>query len=75
MPATGVNTPALEVPFAEPWQARVFAAGVIAVEQLGLPWDAFRDQLKVAIGAAPEQPYFESFMDALDALLATSSVS
>jgi hypothetical protein len=59
-------------PFAEPWQARVFASAVIAVEQMGLPWDAFRDQLKAAIAARPDQPYYESFMDALENLLAVS---
>ena len=64
-----------DVPFAEPWQARVFASATIAVEQMGLPWDAFRDELKATIAARPEQPYFESFMDALENVLGVRAVS
>ena len=63
----------IDEPFAEPWQARVFASALIAVERLGLPWDAFRDQLKAAIAARPDQPYYESFMDALENLTRAAS--
>jgi hypothetical protein len=55
-------------PFAEPWQARAFAMAVVAVERLGLPWDAFRDELKAAIAAEPARPYYESWLAALSAL-------
>lgn len=60
-----------DVPFAEPWQARAFALAVVAVERTGLPYDAFRDRLKAAVAARPDQPYYESWMDALEGLLAT----
>ena len=62
--------PPPERPFTEPWEARAFAMAVLAVEELGLPWDRFRDQLKQAIAAKPEQPYFDSWMDALEGLVA-----
>jgi hypothetical protein len=57
-------------PFAEPWQARAFAMAVVAVERLGLPWDAFRDELKAAIAADPARPYYESWLAALAAITA-----
>jgi hypothetical protein len=59
-----------DTPFEAPWQARAFALAVATVEGLGLPWDAFRDRLKVAIAADPERPYYESWVVALDALTA-----
>jgi len=61
-------TPAPERPFDEPWQARAFALAVVTVEQLGLPWDAFRDHLKSAIAADPHRPYWESWLAALEDL-------
>jgi nitrile hydratase accessory protein len=57
-----------EQPFDEPWQARAFALAVVTVEQLGLPWDAFRDRLKAAITADPARPYWESWLAALENL-------
>jgi hypothetical protein len=59
-----------DAPFEEPWQARAFAMAIVATERLGLPHDAFRERLKAAVAARPDQPYFESWMDALEALLA-----
>ena len=56
-------------PFTEPWQARAFAMAVVAAERLDVPWDEFRDRLKAAIAARPGQPYYESWMDALEALV------
>ena len=56
-------------PFAEPWQARVFAAAILAADALELPWDAFRDRLKSAIAAEPARPYFACWMDALEAMV------
>ena len=61
--------PAADAPFEEPWQARAFGLAVVAVERLGLPWDAFRDRLKAAIAADPQRPYFESWLTALEELV------
>lgn len=57
-------------PFDEPWQARVFALAVLTVQQQDLPWDAFRDRLKAAIAADPARPYWESWLAALESLVA-----
>ena len=57
-------------PFTEPWQARVFALAVVAAERMDVPWDEFRDRLKTAIAERPGQPYYESWMDALERLVA-----
>ena len=57
-------------PFTEPWQARAFAMAVVAAERMDVPWDEFRDRLKTAIAQHPDQPYYESWMDALEALIA-----
>ena len=57
-------------PFEEPWQARLFGTALATVESLGLPWDAFRDRLKLAVADDPDRPYFESFLAAFERLLA-----
>jgi hypothetical protein len=61
-----------ERPFDEPWQARAFAMGVVAVERLGLPWDAFRSRLAAAVARDPDRPYWESWLAALEELGALS---
>jgi hypothetical protein len=65
--------PGTDVPFTEPWHARVFAAAVVACERLGLPWDAFRDRLKAAVAEDPDRPYFDSFTLALVRLTTPAS--
>jgi hypothetical protein len=57
-----------ERPFDEPWQARAFALAVTTVDRLGLPWDTFRDHLKTAVADAPDRPYWESWLAALENL-------
>jgi hypothetical protein len=57
-------------PFAEPWEARAFALAVLTCERLDLPWDVFRDQLKAAVAAEPDRPYYESWTAALGHLVA-----
>jgi len=58
-----------ELTFAEPWEARALALAVATVEQLGLPWDAFRLRLIDAITEAPERPYYQSWAVALETLV------
>jgi nitrile hydratase accessory protein len=55
--------------FAEPWEGRAFALAVETVERLGLPWDAFRERLVAAIAEAPNRPYYESWLSALERLV------
>jgi hypothetical protein len=42
---------------------------VVAAERMDVPWDEFRDRLKAAIAERPGQPYYESWMDALESLV------
>ena len=55
--------------FAEPWQGRAFALAVETVARLGIPWDAFRDRLVAAIAADPDRPYYDAWLEALEALV------
>jgi Nitrile hydratase beta subunit len=59
-----------DAPFDAPWQARVFAMAVVAAERAGVDWDEFRDRLKAAVAADPERPYYETWMEALEAFAA-----
>jgi len=59
-----------DAPFEEPWQARAFATAVVVVDETGLPWDAFRARLKAAIAADPDRPYWDSWVVALDDIVA-----
>jgi nitrile hydratase accessory protein len=62
-------------PFTAPWQARAFAMAVVAADRMGVDWDEFRDRLKAAIATRPEQPYYESWLDALEELTAEPAAS
>ena len=64
-----------ELVFAAPWEGRAFGAAVGAVAALGLDWDAFRQPLIAAIAAAPERPYYESWVVALEALLVEQGIT
>lgn len=56
--------------FDEPWQGRVVATTIETVAALGLSWDDFRDRLIAAIEADPHRHYYESWLVALDELVA-----
>jgi nitrile hydratase accessory protein len=58
-----------ELVFGAPWQGRAFAVAVALVEQLELPWDAFRLRLIDAIAEDPDRPYYDSWAVALEALV------
>jgi hypothetical protein len=62
-------------PFTAPWEARAFAMAVVTAERTGVDWDEFRDRLKAAIAARPEQPDYESWLDALEELTAEPAAS
>jgi len=61
-----------EVVFDHPWQARAMAMAVLVVEHTGSDWDDFRGSLVKAIGDAPERSYWESWVVALESLVAQS---
>jgi hypothetical protein len=46
---------------------------VVAAERMGVDWDEFRDRLKAAIAEHPDQPYYESWLDALEDLTSVTS--
>lgn len=56
--------------FDAPWQGRALALTVLAVERTGHQWDDFRRRLIACIAEAPERPYWESWVAALDEFLA-----
>jgi nitrile hydratase accessory protein len=58
-----------ELVFDAPWQARALAIAVALVEQLGLPWDAFRHRLMATIAEDPHRPYYDSWAEALESLV------
>ena len=58
-----------ELAFAAPWEGRALAIAVALVEQLDLPWDAFRQRLIDAVAEAPDRPYYESWAAALESLV------
>ena len=55
--------------FDAPWQGRALALAVLAVERTGREWDDFRRHLIACIDDAPQRPYWESWVAALDRFL------
>ena len=58
-----------ELVFEAPWQGRAFGMALGVVEQLGLEWTAFQQRLIAAIGAHPDAPYYDCWVEALEQLL------
>jgi hypothetical protein len=56
--------------FDAPWQGRALALAVLVVERTGGQWDDFRDELIASIAEAPDRPYWESWVDALERIVA-----
>jgi nitrile hydratase accessory protein len=56
--------------FDEPWQGRAVAVAVETIASLGLSWEEFRSRLIDAIGDDPHRDYYESWLVALEALVA-----
>jgi hypothetical protein len=60
--------------FDEPWQGRATALAIETVGALGLTWEEFRRRLIAAIDDDPHRSYYESWLIALDDLVATHDV-
>ena len=58
-----------ELVFEAPWQGRAFGLCIALLERDGLSWDDFRPHLVAAVVDAPDAPYYESFVTALEALV------
>jgi nitrile hydratase accessory protein len=63
-----------ELVFDEPWQARAFGIAIAVTENRDLAWDDFRHHLMASVGDAPERPYWESWLAALETWLAEIEV-
>jgi nitrile hydratase accessory protein len=63
-----------ELVFEAPWEGRAFAMAIAAVDRLGLEWEDFRRQLIAAIEADPDRSYYNSWVVALEALLAEQGI-
>lgn len=64
-----------ELLFEAPWQGRVLAMAIGVVASLELEWDAFRLHLIAAIAEATDRPYYDSWLAALEALLAEHGIN
>jgi Nitrile hydratase beta subunit, N-terminal len=56
-----------ELPFDEPWQARAFALTQALIEAGDIDRESFRASLIAAIADQPTRPYWESWVEALEA--------
>ncbi len=75
---TGVLAPPRqngELVFEAPWQGRVFGLALGLVDALDLPWTAFQAHLVEAIASDPDRPYYESWVTALEALVAEHRIA
>jgi nitrile hydratase accessory protein len=63
-----------ELVFEAPWEGRAFAMAIAAVDRLGLHWEDFRRHLIAAIEAQPDRSYYDSWVVALEALLAEQGI-
>jgi Nitrile hydratase beta subunit, N-terminal len=65
-----------ELVFEAPWESRAFGLAAAYVERQGAGWGRFRGHLIAAVAAAPPgTPYYESWVVALEALLAEDGIS
>jgi len=61
--------------FEEPWQAQAFAIAVSLSERGVFSWGEWAEALGVEIARAPERPYYEAWLDALEALLRAKGIA
>jgi nitrile hydratase accessory protein len=62
-----------ELVFAAPWEGRAFGLAVLLSEKGAYGWDDFRTRLVDEIARGYE-PYYESWLDALESLLLAREV-
>ncbi len=62
-------------PFEEPWQVRAFALAQGLLQSTGTDREEFRRRLISAIRDDPGRPYWESWVTALESLVATLGLS
>jgi nitrile hydratase accessory protein len=58
-----------ELVFAAPWEGRAFGLAVALSDERCYGWDDFRTRLVDEIAAAPDDPYYERWLAALERVL------
>jgi nitrile hydratase accessory protein len=58
-----------ELVFEAPWQGRIFGIALAIVRRLGVDWSEFQRRLIDAIAAAPDAPYYDCWLVALERLV------
>ena len=61
--------------FAEPWEAQAFAMAVKLHEAGVFGWSEWAETLGAELKAAPERPYYESWLAALERLVEAKGVT
>ncbi len=61
--------------FAEPWEAQAFAMAVKLNEAGVFGWGEWAETLGAELKAAPERPYYESWLAALERLVEAKGVT
>ncbi len=62
------EAPLPQSPFEEPWQAQAFALTLELHQRGAFSWSEWAAALADAIAAAPDAPYYESWLAALEGL-------
>jgi nitrile hydratase accessory protein len=62
-----------ELVFTAPWEGRALAMAIAVVKALDLAWEEFRGRLVAEIAAQPDRPYYESWLAALERLVASEA--
>ena len=58
-----------ELVFEAPWQGRIFGIALAIVRRIGVDWSEFQRRLIAAIAAAPDAPYYDCWLAALERLV------
>jgi nitrile hydratase accessory protein len=64
----GPEAPPPQSPFEEPWQAQAFALTLELHQRGAFSWSEWAAALAGAIAAAPDAPYYEAWITALESL-------
>lgn len=64
-----------EPAFQQPWQGRMVAVAIEVVAELGVSWEEFRGRLIEAIDRDPERAYYDSWLVALEGLVAAHGLA
>lgn len=69
------DTPTPEAPFETPWQAQAFALAVALNARGAFTWPEWSTALGAALAEAPDAPYWERWLAALERLTAGAGLA